>query len=351
MTRRFSLCLLILLVPLWLHAGEVLDRDVLLTPDGTLYTVQTEWSQDHPAISTSSSTLIFLTAQQNGKTTTTVLPDSVSGGAGSGPVLAYDADSDSLFVFWQRMQNAFSSDMMLCAYQHGRWGIPTAIDTVGLHFRGNLRIAVTQKYEQEQTDGSIGVFPGLAVHAIWWDETGTGQLGRYAMVSIDSGAVTRIETHDLLSFIAPADQQKTYDVDPTSNRELLRHPSISESGNHTSVEIVFADWSTNAFHKVAVKPVLKATPEGRLRVPVGAREGGFAPARNFRSDVNGRINVMPSGSGSGKLLFYFMNRDGAMNYLVQSNDTWSPVKTIAINQNVTVGTAVDALRRMIGSTE
>jgi hypothetical protein len=352
MTRRLAFVLLALLVPLWLHAGEVLDRDILLAPDGTLYAVQTEWAKDHPEVSTPSATLIFLTAQKDGKTTTTLLPDSLGGGWVSGPVLAYDTDSDSLYVFWQRRQNAMASDMMLCTYQSGRWGTPTVIDSVGLHDRGNLRIAVTQKYEQQLSDGTVALFPALTVHCTWWDETGAGQVGRYAMVSIENGNVTSIQTQDLLSFVAPADQQTTYPVDPAFNREILRHPSIFETSSHTSVEIVFADWNTNAFHRVAVKPVLKTTPDGRLRIPVGIREGGFGPPRTFQKDVDGRINAIPSpATGSGRILFYFLSPDGALNYLIESGDNWSPLKTITTDQNVTVGAAVDALRRMIGSTE
>jgi hypothetical protein len=344
MTRRLSLVLLTLFVPLWLHAGEVLDRDVLLTPDGTLYTVQTEWARDHSEITTSSPTVILLTVQQDGKSTTTVLPDSLNGGIAGAPVLAYDADSDSLFVFWQRMQNAFSSDMMLCAYQHGRWGDPTAIDSAGLHIRGNLRISVTQKFEQAQADGSTGLSSGLTVHAIWWDETGSGQFARYAMVTIENGAVTGIDTRNLLDFVPP-EQQNAYAVDATFNRELLRHPAVFESSTHSSVDVVFADWANNAFHRVTLKPVAN----GRLRVPVGSRSGGFGPPRNFVSDINGRVTILPNAS-SEKLVFYFPGKDSSVNYMIEGSGSWSTLKSISMSDNPTASAAVvDALRRMISS--
>jgi hypothetical protein len=354
MIRKLLLAVVLAALPVVLTAAEVLDRDVLLTPAGTLYTVDTEWARDHAELNTPSATVVFLTVQQNGKTTKAPLPESLTGGAHVGPVLAYDATSDTLFVLWQRMVNVFSSDFLLCTYQNGKWTAAEPIDSVGLHMRGNLRIAVTQKIEVVRPDGSVVSSPEVTVHAVWWDDAGDGQYARYAMLTVENARVSSIQISDLRSFVDPIDQAQSYPVDPNFNRELLRHPAIFESSTHDTIDVVFADWNTNAFHRITIRPVLKTNPSGRPRVPIGVRQGGFGPSRNFQSEIDGELNVMAAGSGNtghDKLLFYFMDSTGAMNYTIESDGLWTPVKKISINDQVSVGTAVDALRRLISSVE
>jgi hypothetical protein len=342
MTKRFLLLLILALAPLTLQAQS--DRDMLLTVGGTIFTAETQQSAAYPQLEASSASFIMLTIQHGATRTSAPLPESLTAGTHLSPALAYDEGSKTLFVFWQKQPNAMSSQLLLCSYQDGKWSPPMSIDSAAFHFRENLRIGITSKVDTVSAeDGSSTWQPGLTLHAIWWDLNGLGESARYAMLTIEKGAVSDVAIRDLRDFVPTSPDDKNFPVDAALNREILRHPALFEAQDHKSVDVVFADWDLNAFNRVTIKP--RTGPDGRLRVPVGLRDGGQIPPAPFRasSDSIGAI----SGQGSGSdLLFYF--RDGkAMGYLVYKNGSWSSSDSIAIDDKVTSDNVIELLRKMI----
>ena len=179
-----------------------------------------------------------------------------------------------------------------------------SIDNAAYHFRQNLRIGITSRVESiSADDGSPTSVPGLTVHAIWWDQTGMGESARYAMLTIEKGTVTDVAIRELSDFVPPTSDDKIFPVNVALNREILRHPALFESPDHKSVDVVFGDWNLNSFSRVTVKP--RTSADGRLRVPVGVRDGGQIPPAPFHShsDSIGAISGHQKGSGE-NLLFY-----------------------------------------------
>jgi hypothetical protein len=343
MMKRSLLLLVLALVPLALYAQS--DRDMLLTASGTIFTAETEQSAAYPELGASSGTFIMLTVQRGSIRTSVPLPESLIEGIHRGPALAYDEGSKTLFLFWQKQPNAMSSQLLLCSYQGGKWSRTMSIDNAAYHFRQNLRIGITSRVETVADDGTSTWQPGLTVHAIWWDETGESESARYAMLTIEKGTVTDVAIHDLDEFVSINPDDKTFPVDDTLNREILRHPALFESTDHKSVDVVFGDWNLNAFNRVTIRP--RTGVDGRLRVPIGVRDGGQIPPAPFKAhtDSIGAITGHDQGSNS-NLLFYF--RDGnAMGYLVFKNGAWSASDSIAIDDKMTADNVVDLLRKMI----
>src|SRR5207249_944591 len=91
--KQLLLLVVLVLAATAAFAGDAADRDVLILPDGTVYTVEAV-----PFEGSHVSSLV-LTIQSGGKTTTSVVPESTIGTNGL-PSLGYDAVTKALYVVW-----------------------------------------------------------------------------------------------------------------------------------------------------------------------------------------------------------------------------------------------------------
>jgi hypothetical protein len=335
--KRFLLLAVLAIVPTALFA-QVADRDVLLTPDGTLYTIES--SSNDGSVPADVMVFLRLTIQRGNERTQMVVPESLTAGTHWRPALTYDLDSKTLFVFWLRMPNAMSSELLLASYSNGKWQPATSIDQQPFHLRYNLRIGISRRVQQLQRDGSYADVPALLVHAVWWEVTGYGEAARYGLFTIDKGSVSGIELHDLSEFATPAD--KAYDVSRTFNSEILKHPTIVDNGTQNSIDVIFGDVVTNTFARVNIKPIA----DSRIHIPVGYRRGPRIPApMSFSADwTAGRISTIPSRDG--KLALYNTTAS-TLSYIMYADGVWSTVKTLPLSERLSADAAVAALSRMM----
>src|SRR5260370_24952155 len=95
--KRLVLALIFAIVPTALFA-QVADRDVLFTPDGTLYMIET--TDNDGSAPAAVQTFLRLTIQNGNRRSVTTVPESLSGGMHWRPALAYDGDTKTLLGFW-----------------------------------------------------------------------------------------------------------------------------------------------------------------------------------------------------------------------------------------------------------
>src|SRR5258707_295444 len=128
--KRLPVTLAILLLSASAFA-QVADRDVLVTPEGTVYTVEQQTPSESSGVAATS---ILELSIQNGSSEAkhVLVPESLSAGFHSDGTLAYDASSKTLFVLWTHMPNAMSSELLLASYREGKWQPAVSID-----YRGN----------------------------------------------------------------------------------------------------------------------------------------------------------------------------------------------------------------------
>lgn len=339
--KRLLLIVAFVLLPAALFAQTSTDRDILLTPDGTLYTIDSIASDNAQSGDVNRS--LRLTVQQGSKSSTTEIPESINTGINWRPALAYDIDSKTLFVFWLRMPNSFSSELLLATIQNGKWQPAVSIDNQQYHLRYNLRIGITRHVSTIQTDGTYADSAALLVHAVWWEQNSSGDAARYALMTIDKGSVTSFEIHDLSEFASQPD--KPFDVGTDFNPEVLKHPAIIEGTD--SVDVVFGDLNTRSLNRVTLKPVA----DGKIHIPIGHHGGTpFGPPQAFAADWNNRISLITSPVDDTKMAFYTSTKDG-VSYVTLSNGAWSNVKTIATGSAVTADGAVNALSRLVNSKQ
>ena len=337
--KRLVLALIFAIVPVALFA-QVADRDVLVTPDGTLYMIEsTDNDGSRPAAVQS---YLTLTIQRGNDRTTTTVPESLGGGMHWRPALTYDADSKTLFVFWLKMPNPYASELLLASYNEGHWQPAVSIDNQPYHLRFNLRVAVTTRIAQLQNTGGYADVPALLVHAVWWEETGYGEAARYGLFSVDKGKISFVELHDLSEFTGNVPLFPT-EVDPKFNAEILKHPALIDNGSANSVDVIFGDKNYAVFNRVTLKPIA----DSRIHIPVGARPGGprIAAPYAFTDPWTGRISTITS-PRSANILLYNTSKD-SVSYVMFSSGSWSSVKTLALSEKLSAEAAVSALSRMM----
>lgn len=328
--KRLLLVALFALLPAALFA-QVADRDVLLTPEGTLYTIESVANGD-------ASRALSLTTVQDGKSSVSLIPETKATGANWRPALAYDGDSKTLFVFWIYTSNGISSEMMFTSYRDGKWQPAVVFDERAYNLCTNLRIAVTRKVSTKQADGTFADSPALLVHAVWWEVVGSTEHARYAMLSIENSTVKSSEVHDLSEFeVVPV---MPFIVNDNFNAEILRHPAIIPGAD--SVDVLFGDTDRLSMNRVTLKPIA----DGRLHIPVGHKGGPpFAPPQAFSAGWSGRISTIASGD---KLIMYNISKDAA-GYVMFSDGKWSDVHTLPLSDSFSGDAATAAISRMLAS--
>lgn len=332
--KRLLLILALCLAPAALFA-QVADRDVLLTPDGTLYTIESK-----AALEGDSNRALQLSISEGGKTTVTTIPETLTG-TNWRPALTYEADSKTVFVFWIGQVNGMSSKLLFASYRDGKWSPAVSFDDQPYTYRYNLRIAITRHVSTLQANGTWADAPALLVHAVWWEDAGGNrEKARYALLTIENSSVTNSEIHDLLGLAQIPDL--AYSVDEHFNAEILRHPAILEGTN--SVDVIFGDTDRMSMNRITLKPIA----DGRIHIPITVRGGHpFQPPQSFSAGWTGRISTIGSGND---LVLYNTTRD-ATSYVMYSNGKWSDVRTLPLSSTFSADAAVAALYRMLAAQQ
>jgi hypothetical protein len=344
MIKRLLLILTLAAMPL-LAFGQAPDRDVLLTSDGTLYTAESVFATD--ATVGSSTRIVTLTMQQGGESKTVSVPGSLSGGLHTSPALAYDSVSDTLFIFWeQAINNRQNTKLLLSSYRGGKFGETAELDAADWRLRHNLRIGVTRKAEDRDGKGNVVAASQLNVHAVWWEESGSAEWARTAMITIENGRVAAIHVNDMRDFVDERYLPR-YSVDGSFDPEALRHPQVIESAGHDTIDIVFGSMMTNGLERLTLKPVL----DSRVRITIGIRH---LPPPSFRGNtiisapVISQVTAIASDHDHERLAFYFTT-ENRISYTMLKDGKWTPVRALAVDEHVSADAAVNAIRKLVTS--
>jgi hypothetical protein len=328
--KRFVAVLALVLVPALAGAQNVaparsVDHDVLLAPNGTLFTVDARPAQELPELEAASTSLLQLTSAIDGESATSIVPASLTAGTHSLPALAFDAASDTLFLVWEHGRDEASGEILIASFHDGTWSEATVVSGGDAHRCDNLRVAALH------SDGL------LVLNAVWWERTSDAESARYAMLTVDAGHITNIERRSVNELYAQATADALRKTPSPGDIELLRHPMIVPS--RESIDVVYGDMDAKTLRRVSIGMI----PNVRIRIP-GGRTGAPIGAPAMQLEANARIGAIAPGDGD-NLLVYQLGSD-AMTYSLFSNGAWSATRAIALG-DVSTDRATDALRRMV----
>jgi hypothetical protein len=349
--RRLLLGIALLLLS---FAAVAQPHEALLTPGGTLFTLDEQISTDFPDLELESNSVLVLRSRQGAEADMEIVPATAHRGRHTSPAMAYENESGMLFVFWIRHTGIMYNELVFAS--RDREGVWSEATTFGdpYDFRENLRIAVTRRISASDEEGSAITVSGVTVHATWWEfDSVTGTEGaRYAMLTLDNGAVASVEYLDLAALV-PHELGSDQDADlarffadatiSPEERVVLRQPLLFASPKQDSMLVVFGDYATHKINQVRIFPTRPPVSDGRLRVPIGRSEGGSG-APKFDVAANSRIEGIYGDTD--RIALY--TRDGnTLRYVVLRDGEWSDPKPIVLDEKVTSGAAIDALRRLL----
>ena len=318
--------------------------DVLLTPGGTLFQAQAVDDEKYQLAPGDSA--IQLRVQRDGEVETFLVPASNEGGNNGNPALAWDEETESLFLFWVRAPHLTTSELRFCSFRDGKFSEATTVDQSLFRFRTNLRIAVTRSARVERNDddedeGPTST-PALAIHAVWWDSSSRGEGVRYAMLGITNGQASIIEVRDVIDYLGKARNSEPLILGEDFDRHLLRYPSVSTNPAGDSVDIVFADWQTSRINRVEI---ISVSSGGVLKPPVGVSRGEIgAPVMESVSSSSSVATIARNGKAD---VVLYQVQDGRVQYFHFDGTKWRPSKFIALDDVITETEAVTALQRLV----
>lgn len=338
--KKLIVLLALLFVPLIAVAEE---GNTLLIPDGTLYTIHYERTVDHPEAKGSSVTYLVLTARRGDQIVPETIPATLHGGAHFNPVIAYDAESGMLFAFWIHNPQGSATQLMFASRNaDGVWSEAASFGDYNDR-RESLRIAVTRKFQDEHGE----LRNGITVHLAWWQFTHETRQksAKYMMVTIQNGSVVSLEPLDLTPFVGkPEAKADASDDSQQVDYRVLMQPVLASSVTQDSVILLFGDLETASLNTVRVRPVTKVGSNGRLRVPGGKRDAVPYRAPYLMLSEGDRVEGL---YGSDDNIALYTTSEGKLRYTLLRNGEWSQQHTITLDQQISAGAAVDALRRLV----
>ncbi len=365
MKRILLILAVVALLPVTLLAQG--SRQMLLGSDGTLFSIES--TTPDMTVETNSLTVLKLNVEWEGNTSEILVPASLEGGANFDPSLAFDGESNTLFIFWVRMLNAMGSELLFTSYHDGQWAQTTSLDGFQQvwRYRSNLAIEVTRWARELVTeeDGTVVEtrVPRLGIHATWWEQDGTGEFARYAVLTVDDATVTQVERYEPLQLLGD------YDTTPALlsegyNFDLFRHPSIQPLPSDDGVRLLFADWSTSLFHEIDLVPIVEngvltipigfqpqpglevpRQAEGVLTIPIGATPGRtIGPPANFQA-MSTTISAVQGGPGHDSVILYY-EEAGRIRYFRFDGEAWGEARTIPLGERINRESAVQMLERL-----
>lgn len=324
----------LVLFPLFASA----QGETLLTPDGTLYTIQEQTVFAAESAANTESALL-LSVRHGGDISRKLVPGTSTGGRNSDAAMAFDSESGVLYIFWLRYTGMLESKLLFTSIDRdGYWGEVTEFGQP-FDYRENLRIAVTRKV----LGHADRLESGITVHATWWEtDTHDGsESAQYAAIAIENGKV-EVNFLPLTPFLE--DSKTLGTATPREDLGALRHPVLFASPRQESVLLTFGDPATKRLNRVRIYPVRPPKSDGRIRIPVGRGEGGVGAPR-FSVTANSSVNAL-QGNDNDNLAFY-VRENSTLRYVVLRNGEWTDTRTIALDEQVTAPAAVDAIRRLV----
>ena len=339
MIRRIAIAIALLAIAS--SALAVGRTEVLITPEGTVHSIDTT-IVDETTIPIQ--TEITLYTQKGSEFTTVAVPGSSDGSLNVLPSIAWDDESETLFVFWLSIHSLASSELNVAWVHDGVWSEVSTIEGGHFHYRSNLHVETTHLVTTVHEDGTRTTKPGLRLHAVWWDEDGRTSAARYALLTIEDGSLGSIEIATLPDLLP---ESSDYFETPSANPYQFQHPTLHRNPSGDGVSIVFSNLDRNTMEIVDVLPMA----DGVLTIPDGirARPGSrrlpvFETAESYVSQ-----RVILSEQSRDRVLAYVV--DGpTIRFSQWDGSAWAAEQMVVLSERVDVDAAIAALDRLIDST-
>ena len=324
-------------------ATPTLEERSLLTSDGTLHVLRSGTALDlgvtGAGISPAQTLVEWSARAQDGTVSMAILPGTVSYSVKHDFDLAYDEETATLLVLWTEDVSAFSQ-IRVGVLRDGAWTNSMLLPSAGISRAYNPKMLVTHRAATYLDENDAPVSKTSSVLSIVWWEEATSAQARYAVLFLDETSFdpTALAIYDLPALVGVTGETSTSGI-PTG---AYLYPSLQADGLSGAVLVSFADLHEQKQRVIRIefptdwgKPSDVASVNWKRRhIPIVgfSKDGpiaGKAPnAIETRSGIRTTI-----GRGYQPTLSW---SDGvSLKYTRLEGTDWAPVRSIAIDDNMT----------------
>lgn len=294
-----------------------------LTPDGSRYSI--EPASDGPRLQL---------VRVSGDVRDTIdVPSTVDDAIESESHVAYDALTGELYVVWTRAYEGMNELRYALRKADGTWSEPRTVTSSAERILGT-QVVVTHRLEENPNTSFV--------HFAWWKIGENVSEPWYALVALEKDQEPATSFANLVELAALSNDVVANELEETG---AAVHPPLTMSRNGQEVDVVFGAKHETSVTSVTVKP-RKIDPTARIFVPVG-RRAFKTPRANLISTTEQPLESFVSRNG--RIVLY--SRGERFSYVVLDNGEWTPVRTLKVDEKMTLDHVLKDLRSTVEELE
>ncbi|HVN75493.1 MAG TPA: hypothetical protein VMT19_04195 [Thermoanaerobaculaceae bacterium] len=296
---------------------------------------------------------LILTGQQEGVQvvqSVVPFPVAISGATDSNIQVAADDLTGKVAVVWQRNWSATASEMMLAVWSGGSWErvVHLSQDLATNPRNPAVRLTTVSDTVPDPSNPTDTTKATLVqdsfLHVAWWEGTDESH-GMYALLQLtaDGTDATALNVQDLDAY-----SQIGLSCDVPVPATTLEHPVFASQDAPTHAQLLVGSQRLCLLLVLEVHFILdpnSGTGSGtimnrRRHTPIFGVTAAFPMNRDFSMDGTRVIlgaNLSPVA---------YRVADGAVQYVTFANNSWSPVRTLAVTNGLTMDQAIPLVENL-----
>jgi hypothetical protein len=349
--ERFGIAALAAAAMLSAPATARADQKSLLTPDGTLYHVESGYYSAFEPNGTAARpddyVIEWTATPQAGSVSSGTVPGTASPDLKDQFDLAYDSVSQTLFLVWS---NRFSmvNSVQFAILQRGIWTQSELLPSAVFTFAQNPRLLIThQTVRMLAPNGREQDYQRSIVSIIWWEES-VHPRARYAPIFIENNGIdlADVQIFDLpeLAGLTSRGIAGNAVLDETQGA-IYQNPSLQADGLSSTILATFADPGSERFATVHIDfpSDLRINPHGRGHVIVILKTDD----RPKPMAVPASPTLIGTTVGSGyHPTVYWQSDPGSVQFTVFDGSAWGDARTVPLTGGLTTNAAIVLIRAM-----
>jgi hypothetical protein len=332
-------------------AGAAAEQRTLLTPDGTLYWIQSGYYATLVPGGRDAKpddyVIVWSSVSQSGATLSGIIPGTATTDLKDQFDLAYDAYSQALFLVWNN-RSTFINSVQFAILQSGLWTQSQLIPSGVFAFTSNPKILIThQTVQRLDAQGNEVDSLRSIVSVIWWEDS-VHPRARYAPIFIESDgiALADVQVYDLPTLVgSPA-----ADSSAQFEQAIYQNPALQSDGISPVVLATFADAGTGNLTTVHIgfpsdlrHPINLRTPGGRGHVIIVF---GFDQRALPTSAPANPVQLGTVVGGRYLPTVYWQRDDTAVQYTGFDGQAWGAAHTLSLSPSLSADQAITLIRAM-----
>jgi len=348
MKTRFAFRTALGFLALALAAAAAAEDKSVLTPDGTLYHVQSglyrSFEPDGTAAQPNDIVIRWDSRDQAGVVLSGIIPGTDNPNPKDQFDMAYDSISRSLVLVWNDRLEVINS-IQFAILQKGIWTQSQLIPSAMFSFASHPQILITHQIVQDM-DVNESEYDSVRsiISVIWW-EGSIRPRARYAPIFVENGSfdLGDIHIYDLPELVG----SQTVAGSGILENPLFEAPALQQDGLSSTILATFADVATSTLQ------VLRITFPSDFRHVIDPMHGrhvvvilghGSSP---ILSAVPQNPTLLGTVVGSSYQPTVFWQSDpGSVNFASTDGTTWTDTRSLPLTRSLPADGAVTLIRRM-----